>query len=392
MKVLIIHNAGSRQAMSGELVVVQNEFAALQKVGIESKLHVVYNDQIDFHKPWRALMIGLQVFWSHDSYVFVNGLIKQFHPDLVHFHGILPILSPAVFYACNKNMVPVIQTLHNFRWICLEGGLFKKGKYCDQCIGRSGWAGVVHGCARNSRLISLFLFITNIFFRKTGLLFRWVDKFIAVSNFVKDKYIAAGFPAEKIIVKYNGINELTSTIDFSGRRGLTFVGRLTAAKGTKQLKAIFSNINEPINVVGVGDDLAELQEFCQGNNLQQVCFYGRLSRKDTAKIMACSKCVIVPSQCGETFSLVIAEAMMNAIPVVVSDLGGPEELIEKSGAGLVVPAKDTLSFIEKINQLLHNDELNRQFGQKGRKFFEQNLTQKISIDSLITIYEQTISD
>lgn len=393
MKILIIHNAGSRRLPSGELTVVRNELAALKKAGIESELHIFYNDEIGFRNPLRFLKMGMRAFISYSSYRLVSNLIEQFKPDLVHFHGVLPILTPTAFYACKKKGVPVIQTLHNFRWLCVEGGLFRKKIYCDKCVKNCGWRGVLFGCSRCSRLISFVLFTVNLFYRKTGLLFKWVDYFIAVSEFVKNTYIEAGFPREKIIMKYNGLN-LNPTIikNDSKRDGVAFVGRLTPAKGTMILKEIIRKKDLSFNIIGAGTDLTDLKSYCLTNNFKNVRFWENASREQAQKIIANSLCVIIPSQCGETFSLVAAEAMSNSVPVIVSAIGGPKELIEKSGAGIAVEPRNANAFAQAINYLTDNPEQAALMGGNGKTFVEQELDISKLTEKLIDIYGQVIQN
>ena len=203
MRVLIMHNAGDLALPSGELAVARVEADALRKKGVSVHLHVINNDSVRRLFSLNTLIAGPNIFWSHASFRSTKELIERYQPDIVHFHGVLPLLTPSAFHACKKKGIPVVQTLHNFRWVCVEGGLFRNNRYCEICLRSSGWHGVFYGCSRGSRLISFLLWLVNLFYRKSGLLYSWVDRFIAVSEFVKDKYIAAGFPANKIRVKYN---------------------------------------------------------------------------------------------------------------------------------------------------------------------------------------------
>ena len=71
---------------------------------------------------------------------------------MVHVHNFVPFLSPSVYYACNEAGVPVIQTLHDYRLICPNGLLFRDGKVCEECVGRSfAWPAIEHACYRGSR-------------------------------------------------------------------------------------------------------------------------------------------------------------------------------------------------------------------------------------------------
>ena len=392
MKILIMHNSGARHLSSGETRAVENEANALKKMGVDIKVNVVYNEASGWRHLFKFIRTGFGIFYSPASYKLTAELLDQFQPDLVHFHGIIPILTPSALHLCHKQNVPVVQTLHNFRWLCVEGGLFRRNRICCKCLISCGWQGVFYGCAKGSRLISLALSLTNMFYRRSGYLYRWVDKFIAVSEFVKDTYISAGFPAEKMTVKYNGINPASKAGNVDVRRGITFVGRLTRSKGTEILARLFSRINCPFNIIGTGQEGRRLKAICQEINFNHVKFWGNLSPDETNKIIASSVGVIIPSQCGETFSLVAAEAMLNGTPIIVSAFGGPKELVEKSGAGIVVEPRDADGFVAAIMKLLNQSVLADQMGKKGQQFVQQKLNQDKTTAQLIKIYEQVIAD
>ncbi len=264
MRVLIMHNAGDSALPSGELAVARAEAEALRERGVSTHLHVINNDSVRRLFSFKTLVAGLNIFWSRSSFRSINVLIEKYKPDIVHFHGVLPLLTPSTFNACKKQGVPVVQTLHNFRWVCVEGGLFRNNRYCEICVRSSGWQGVFYGCSRGYRLISFPLWLVNLFYRKSGLLYKWVDKFIAVSEFVRDNYIRAGFPAKKIQVKYNAaplLSECLQPVKTSERSGVTFVGRIAPAKGTRIIKEIIRNIELPVNIIGSGPDLTDLKQY-----------------------------------------------------------------------------------------------------------------------------------
>jgi len=206
MKVLIIHNAGHSGLPSGELVVVNEEIKALRKRGVEVYCHIEENDKFDNLFSFKTLFTGINVFWSYPSYYKTKKLIDKYNPDIVHFHSVLPLVTASAFYACKKRRIPVIQTLHNYRWFCVEGGLYSNNSYCEECLRKGALRGIIKKCSRKSFAVSTALTINNAIYVKSDILFNLVDCFLAVSNFVRDKYIQAGFPEDKILVKYNGID------------------------------------------------------------------------------------------------------------------------------------------------------------------------------------------
>lgn len=395
MRVLIMHNAGGSTLPSGELAVAITEAEALRKKGVSVYLHVINNDNVYHLFSLNTLIAGLNVFWSRPSFQNTKELIEKYKPDIVHFHGVLPLLTPSAFHACKKKGVPVVQTLHNFRWVCVEGGLFRNNRYCEICIQNSGWQGVFYGCSRGSRLISFLLWLVNLFYRKSGLLYSWMDRFIAVSEFVKDKYIVAGFPANKIRVKYNAAPSLPKdfpVIKEPERSGVTFVSRIAPAKGTRIIKEIIRNIELPVNIIGDGPDLQDLKQYCKKYNLCHVNFRGQISHKDVLKIISSSQCVVIPSVCGETFSLVAVEALACGTPVIASNLGGVVELINKSRGGIAVDPDEPGVFVRVISELVKQPERISQMGLAGRRYVGDFLSEEIITDRLMSIYQEVIDN
>ena len=395
MRVLIMHNAGDSALPSGELAVARAEAQALRERGVSAYLHVINNDGVHHLFSLNTIITGLNLFWSYSSFRRTTELIDKYRPDIVHFHGVLPLLTPSSFLACKKKGVPVVQTLHNFRWVCVEGGFFRNNRYCEICMQGSGWQGAFYGCSRGSRLISFPLWLVNLFYRKSGLLYSWVDRFITVSEFVKDKYIEAGFPADKIQVKYNAAPNRPEGLPFvkgSERSGITFVGRIAPAKGTRIIKVIIRSIKLPVNIIGDGPDLPDLKQYCQSYNLYNVKFWGQISHKDVLKIISSSQCVVVPSVCGETFSLAAVEAMACGTSVIASSLGGVVELINKSQGGVTVDADEPGAFVETIYELAKHPERIEQMGSAGRRYVKEKLTGTIITAKLISIYQELIDE
>jgi glycosyltransferase involved in cell wall biosynthesis len=396
MKVLVIHNAGQSNLPSGEMTVVNAEAGELVKKGITVECHIEYNDQIINSSAAKTIAAGLNIFWSYDSYRTTQRLIERHQPDVVHYHSVLPLLTASTFYACRSKGVPVVQTLHNYRWFCVEGGLYRDNAYCQDCLDRGSHRGVMERCSRNSLGISSLLTLNNEIYVRRKKLFELVDTFIAVSHFLRDKHIEAGFPAEQLVVKYNGIDAASLSEEIvpgDKRRGITFVGRLTPAKGTDMLVEIMRRIRDvPINIVGSGPELAKLSSLCEASRFGHVNFLGRKTSAEVLDLMATSACVVVPSVFAETFGLVAAEAMACGTPVVASNVGALEEIVGSSGGGLTVsPELGVEGFVNAINSIITSPDKIHELGTRGRNFVAHNLTLESSVEKLISIYQQVIA-
>ena len=151
MKVLIVHN--SYQHPGGEDVVVAQEAALLRWAGHEVVEYRRSNRALETLGLGGKLTLPVRLIWADDAARELAALLRRIHPDVVHVHNTFAMISPAVYYVCQRLGVPVVQTLHNYRLHCPRADFFRAGRVCEACLGkRLPWPGIVHGCYSGSRL------------------------------------------------------------------------------------------------------------------------------------------------------------------------------------------------------------------------------------------------
>ena len=142
--------------------------------------------------------------WFVPAYRALTDITSDFKPDIAHFHNTFLRISPAVYYACQRKGVPVVQTLHNYRLAYCNAFLYSDGRICEKCLTEFVlYPSVIHSCLQQSsvKTIILFAILTN-----HQLLRTWteqVNKYITLTNFAKQKFMQVGIPASKITVKPN---------------------------------------------------------------------------------------------------------------------------------------------------------------------------------------------
>src|SRR5262249_13781535 len=153
----------------------------------------------------------------------------------VHFHNTFPLISPSAYYAAQAENVGVVQTLHNFRLLCVNGLLFRDGMACEDCLGRSiAWPGIMHACYRGSRAASTATAAMQTLHRARGTWQHAVDMYVALSQSSRRKLIEGGLPADKIALKPNFVYPDPGPGAGSGGYGV-FIGRLSVEKGVQTL-------------------------------------------------------------------------------------------------------------------------------------------------------------
>src|SRR5262249_5130762 len=106
-RVLVVHNY--YQQPGGEDQVVRAETALLQRRGHAVRLYAEDNRSIAARPTPR---VALETVWSARSARTIGRLMREFHPDVVHFHNTFPLISPSAYYACRAVGAAVVQTVH----------------------------------------------------------------------------------------------------------------------------------------------------------------------------------------------------------------------------------------------------------------------------------------
>tara|TARA_Y100001933_G_scaffold265044_1_gene334621 strand:- start:8709 stop:9884 length:1176 start_codon:yes stop_codon:yes gene_type:complete len=389
VRVSIYHSHGLKNTHSGERTVALNEFQNLLSSGICTSFHE-YNPLPHSANIIRSIYGLTSSFWSFSADRFVTQTINSSKPDIIHFHGIFPYLSISSLRRAHLSGIPVVQTLHNSRWTCIEGSLYRNGHSCVKCpSARSILPGLYHGCFKG-HLPSIFPFLSHKLAFHNRQIFHWVDKFIAVSQFIKDVHVQAGFPSHKIIVKPNSCDVPSTQPPLSNRAGIVFIGRLVEAKGVSLLKYVISHLTYPITIVGDGPELSSLIAFCSANQYKHVTFTHALSHHQTLSILASSVLCLVPSICSESFSLVAVESLSLGTPVVASSLGALSSLITDSCGGMLFSHEQPLELLQAINRLYHNPDLASKLGNSGYEYVRSSYNSSLNTSFLISIYSSLL--
>src|SRR5690242_6639562 len=254
---MVLQSPYSSGAVSGENRVVDDEVRLLERAG-HAVLH--WSPELELGARAGQIRAGLEAVWSVPAQRELRSRIRRFRPDVIHCHNLFPAFSPSVLRAAS---VPVVVTLHNYRLLCLPSTFLRDGAICEACHGRSVWRGVMHRCYRDSLPASAALG-ASLAVHRVAATFRRVSRYLAVSGFVRDKHVTAGFKAEAITVKPN----FTWPAERRAGQGEYFlaVGRLSGEKGFQTaVGAWHDGMPAKLVVAGDGPLRAELQAGAPSN-------------------------------------------------------------------------------------------------------------------------------
>ncbi len=383
MKVLLVHN--SYQQRGGEDEVFASEVDLLESHGHEVVRYTAHNDAV---RQLSQLTLACKTSWSGTTYQEMRALLERQRPHIVHVHNTLPLISPAVYYAAGAAQVPVVQTLHNYRLLCPNALLLREQRICEDCVGRRvAWPGIIHACYRQSRGATAAVAVMLSLHRLLGTWNKRVSRYIALTDFMRQKFIKGGFPANKIVVKPNFVATDPGKGDHRGRFAL-FVGRLSPEKGVQTLLQAWQHVDGrvPLKIAGAGP----LQNRAYGSP-PGIEWLGQQSREQVVALMKQAFVLVFPSECYEGFPTTIAEAFATGLPVLASFLGAMGEIVQHRQTGLLFTPGDANDLAANVEWAIdHPDEL-ADMGRRARDQFEAKYTAERNYRLLCDIYHGVLN-
>ena len=427
MTILVVHNR--YRVRGGEDGVFETECRLLEEAGHR----VVKYEKTNCDIPDRGGRIGLalRTVWNPRTYREIRSIIRAEKPDVVHCHNTFPLISPSVYWAAAREGVPVVQTLHNYRLACLNGYLFREGHVCEDCLGRTPWRGVCRRCYRDSRAQSFIAAAMLLVHRLLGTYRRKVTLYIALTDFAKTKFVEAGLPAGKLVVKPNAFAPPAQTRPASdsfsiqhSAFSIVYLGRLSPEKGVDILlrawamlcnasggnsrpapslrglppqagggvidhcsddvtceqsvfvnsrahdesHSAFSIQHSALSVIGDGPERVALEGLAGDD--PSVRFFGALPREEALRELAGAALLVFPSLWYEQFAVTPLEAMALGVPVLVSDVARGATIIEDGVTGRFFPAGDPAALAASLRELLSDPASLRRMGDAARAAFE----------------------
>jgi glycosyltransferase involved in cell wall biosynthesis len=385
MKIILVHN--TYQQPGGEDIVVDQERRMLELSGHRVVVYSRSNHEIGNLNIWGQIGMAKRTVWASDTRREFDKLLDRESPDVVHIHNTFMMISPSIYSVCRDRGVPVVQTLHNFRLLCANSNLFRDNHVCEECVDDGLWRSIQHACYRDSRAATTAVVMMLAWHRHIKTWDRCVSRYIALTNFAREKFIVAGFPADKIVVKPNFLEWDPGPRQQSGDYAV-FMGRLSPDKGTSTLLQAWEQLPERCHLQIIGDgvqrEVLEASARARGLN---VTFRGHLSREESIAALKHARFLVMPSLGYETFGMVIVEAFACGIPAICSRLGAMQEIVRDQQTGLQFTPGDATDLAQKVEWAWNNRLEVEAMGREGRREYEQRYTVEKNYEMLRQIYE-----
>jgi glycosyltransferase involved in cell wall biosynthesis len=399
MVILFVHNYYQREG--GEDAGVRQERDLLAAAGHRIVEYSRRSGEIALNGLSSRIKLGAGALWSKRSYSELRSLIARERPEVAFIHNTVPLISPSAYFACAEAGVPVVQTLHNYRFLCPAGTFLRDGKICEECVTSTLFQSVWHGCYQESAAASATLALMLASQRALG---TWQEKvacYIARTEFARKKFIEGGLPAERIVVKPCFVNPDPGAR--SGSRDMVlFLGRLSPEKGLRTLISAWEHLgggapqriggNVPLRIAGDGPLREELETEIESRRIAGIKVLGRVPGADLLDEMKRARFLVFPSEWYEGLPLTIAEAFACGVPVVASRIGSMIELVEDGQTGLHFTPGDTKDLAAKVEWAWMHPKEMEEMGRNARAEYETKYTADRNYQMMMEISDRVIAN
>lgn len=379
MKIAVVHSFYNQDAPSGENSAVSSQVQALRRAGHDVKLisaQTKSGSQSGVYKMRAAFRVA-----------FGRGRnplseIRRFKPDIVHVHNLFPNFSTNWLSSVK---VPVIASIHNYRYLCASGTFFVDNKQCFACLDAGGSKpSLKKKCYRGSITSTAPLAIAN---KKLGIsssIAQHANKVLVLTQEAQNIFVRAGWSSEKLHVLPNFIESPEIPIDTHKnddfiRDSWIYIGRLSAEKGVLELLRDWPE-GEKLSIIGDGPLLSKVEQAVE--NLTNIEMLGMLSSENILKRLSSAKGLIFPSLVLEGLPLVFLEAMSVGCPTVARTSNVVSRLVSEFKVGEVYSNGTQLS-----GALKAVEDRYRELNLKSVEVFKSEFTEEAWVSRMNQIYE-----
>ncbi len=337
----------------------------------------VIRHQLLTHKG-RMLSLSLPVFRALKKYEVVA--------DVYHLYNIYP-LSGGGLYKLMRGKKPVIASLDNYGGFCpistaMYGQCDLFCRYC--CLKRTS----------NNTTDRIFSLPYSCIYPAMRYLSKKVDRYIAVSDHVKQEYTHWGFDSYKIIVIPNSIDTRRfASIHKKTHDGINilYLGRMEEAKGVSILIDAFKIIsksyeNAKLILVGDGPLLNRYRLLALQDGLEnKIIFAGHQNQETTSYYYSLADIFVHPAIFNEPFGITLLEAMAHQIPILVSDVGSLKNIVKD--AGISFRKGDAKDLASKLITVIENKHKMIEMSKRSKQVLTE-YDDQLAFKAILEVYNE----
>lgn len=336
-------------------------------------------------------VLSRSIYSTHVREKF-KEIIRDKKPDIIHIQNLHGHITPSILLEAKKQNIPVVMTLHDYKFICPNTHLLSHGEICESCEGEKFYNCLIKRCKKSSYSAS-FVAVLEAYSHKLIGIKNLVDIYISPSEFLKNKFIQYGWKENRIEVINNFlISERFNNSSKTNSNYVLYLGQLEPWKGVSTLlKAAMELPQINFKLLGNGSFKDELIKRKGDYALNNVEFEGFKTGEELNQIIQKASIVVVPSECYENYPYSIMEAMAFGKPVIASNIGGIPELVTNNRTGNLFEKGNFIELKYKISNLCNDKKRLLEYGQNAFEFASNNLNEDLFYSRIIKIYNNLLA-
>ena len=172
---------------------------------------------------------------------------------------------------------------------------------------------------------------------------------------------------------------------------IVFFGRLEHDKGVDVLLKAFSTVNSKVNrpllIIGKGAEKKKYENLVSDLGLtERVTFLDWMNHDQLGAVIEDCSMVVLPSR-KENFSLAILGAMAIGVPLIATNSGGTEEVLENNTNGIVVQIDDADGLAIAVERIAINSEIAQLMGDMAKSTIRKGFTWTHTAEKFIQLYK-----
>jgi glycosyltransferase involved in cell wall biosynthesis len=296
-------------------------------------------------------------------------------------HNYIPVVSGGVYREARRQRVPIIQYIHNFRPFSVSSYLWA-GRLLDPAHWPANFVReIYYGAWQGSRFKTAFLasMLTTLHLTRQ---FRAIKAWVAVSKFMREKFISAGVAPECVFQLYDPWLLRCQDPHFPEGDYYLFLARLIEEKGTKVVVNAWNLLRRlkpdkpPRLIIGGDGPLTEWVKAAAAAN-PLIEFRGFTTGHEKDVLIQNARASIVPSIWWDPLPFVCFEAFDFGKPVLAAASGGLTEMVQHGRTGFQHAQGDAEQLARQVLEMDAHPELRRQMGANGRAWLVANTSEEV---------------
>jgi glycosyltransferase involved in cell wall biosynthesis len=348
--------------------------------------------------PSRAKQF-LSMAWNPESIGKFRKEIREFRPQIILIHNIMPVGSAALFLHLVRCGIPVIQFVHNFRPFSVNGYCWGDGKLLPQGLDKNFIPEILAGSWQNSRLKTAWYGLLIWLLHQAGV-FKKIHGWIAISEFMRETFMRGGIESDRIrVISHSwqprcSDEEIESANSANQEPAFLFLGRLTEEKGVGVLLDAWESFTKacPAGILRIaGDGPLKEQIELRCSAMDRAHYVGFQTGAAKSQLLHGCSALIVPSVWWEPLGLVLYEAYDHGKPVLAARSGGIVDHVVDGQSGWLHEPGDVEQLASHLLQAASSPVECRERGKAGRKLLLER-SSRVWIDEFDAFVEHVVSN